>query len=40
MNQPATLSGNWRWRYRAEMLTVETARQLKTLTELYERGGV
>jgi 4-alpha-glucanotransferase len=39
MNQPATLSGNWRWRYRAEMLTIESARQLKTLTELYERPG-
>jgi 4-alpha-glucanotransferase len=38
MNQPATLSGNWRWRYRAEMLTTETAQQLRALTELYERG--
>jgi 4-alpha-glucanotransferase len=38
MNQPATLSGNWRWRYRAEMLTTGTARQLRALTELYERG--
>jgi 4-alpha-glucanotransferase len=37
MNQPATLTGNWRWRYRAEMLTIETARQLRALTELYER---
>jgi 4-alpha-glucanotransferase len=39
MNQPATLSGNWRWRFRAEMPTPETARELRSLTELYERGG-
>ena len=37
MNQPATLSGNWRWRYREEMLTEETARQLRTLCQIYER---
>ena len=37
MNQPATLSGNWRWRVRREMLTRESASQLRTLTELYER---
>jgi 4-alpha-glucanotransferase len=37
MNQPATLTGNWRWRYRPEMLTPETARELRGLTELYER---
>lgn len=39
MNQPATLSGNWRWRFRREMLTPETARELRDLTELYERAG-
>ena len=38
MNQPATLRGNWRWRFRPEMLTPETARELRSLTELYERG--
>ena len=38
MNQPATLAGNWRWRYRPEMLTPETARELRELTELYERA--
>ena len=39
MNRPATLTGNWRWRYRSEMLTPETATELRSLTELYERGG-
>ena len=38
MNQPATLSGNWRWRFRPEMLTPAIARELRGLTELYERG--
>jgi 4-alpha-glucanotransferase len=37
MNQPATLGGNWRWRYRAEMLTPEIARRLMELARLYER---
>jgi 4-alpha-glucanotransferase len=37
MNQPATLGGNWRWRYRSEMLTPEIARRLRELVELYER---
>lgn len=39
MNLPATLSGNWRWRFRSEMPTAETAGRLRSLTELYERGG-
>jgi 4-alpha-glucanotransferase len=39
MNQPATLSGNWRWRYLPEMLTPETASELRKITELYERVG-
>ncbi len=39
MNQPATLSGNWRWRCRQEMTTPETAKELRSLAELYERGG-
>jgi hypothetical protein len=38
MNQPATLAGNWRWRYRPEMLDPDAARRLKELTELYARG--
>jgi 4-alpha-glucanotransferase len=37
MNLPATLGGNWRWRYRREMLTPEIARKLHELAELYER---
>ena len=37
MNQPATLGGNWRWRYRAEMLTPKIAGRLRELTTLYER---
>jgi 4-alpha-glucanotransferase len=37
MNQPATLGGNWRWRYRSEMLTPEIARRLRELTGLYDR---
>jgi len=37
MNQPATLTGNWRWRCRAELLTRESAESLGELTELYER---
>jgi len=37
MNQPATLGGNWRWRYRVEMVTPEIRRRLKELTRLYDR---
>ncbi len=37
MNQPATLGGNWRWRYRQEMLTPPVARRLHFLTRLYDR---
>ena len=37
MNQPATMGGNWRWRYRAEMLTAEIAQRLAELTRTYER---
>ncbi len=37
MNTPSTASGNWRWRVRAETLTVELARHLAELTHLYER---
>ena len=39
MNQPATLGGNWRWRYRAGSLTPEIAGRLADLTRLYERPG-
>jgi 4-alpha-glucanotransferase len=37
MNQPATLGGNWRWRYREGALTPELSKRLQTLTKLYER---
>jgi len=37
MNQPATLGGNWRWRYRPGALKPELARRLRELAELYER---
>ena len=37
MNQPATLGGNWRWRYRREMLTPQIAQRLAELARLYER---
>ncbi len=38
MNQPATIGGNWRWRYRASLLTAEIAERLRALTALYERS--
>jgi len=37
MNQPATLGGNWRWRYREEMLTPPMAARLKELARTYDR---
>ncbi len=37
MNQPATLGGNWRWRYRPGALQPEFAQRLRELEELYER---
>jgi 4-alpha-glucanotransferase len=37
MNQPATLGGNWRWRYREGMLTPAMARRLRELTRIYDR---
>jgi 4-alpha-glucanotransferase len=38
MNQPATLGGNWRWRYQREMLTESVAKRLRELVELYGRS--
>ncbi len=38
MNQPATLGGNWRWRYRAEILTPVIRKRLGELARLYERS--
>ena len=37
MNLPGTVSGNWKWRYRAEDLTAILSKKLKTLTETYDR---
>ena len=37
MNTPATMSGNWAWRYRADDLTDATAARLRRLAELYGR---
>ncbi len=37
MNQPATLGGNWRWRYRREMLTPGIGARLRELVHLYGR---
>jgi len=37
MNQPATLGGNWRWRYGPGSLRVDLAQRLREMTELYER---
>ena len=37
MNQPATLGGNWQWRYRPEALQPEPAKRLRELAKLYER---
>ena len=37
MNQPATLGGNWRWRYRESMLTPPVAQRLRELARMYDR---
>ena len=37
MNQPATVSGNWRWRYRAPDLKQEIAPRLREMAQLYDR---
>ncbi len=37
MNQPATLGGNWRWRYRPGALKTELAARLRELAKLYDR---
>ncbi|HTC88551.1 MAG TPA: 4-alpha-glucanotransferase [Bryobacteraceae bacterium] len=37
MNQPATVGGNWRWRYRAGDLKPEFAPRLREMAELYDR---
>ena len=37
MNRPATMSGNWQWRYKDGDLTDEIAGRLQDLTETYGR---
>jgi 4-alpha-glucanotransferase len=37
MNRPATLGGNWKWRYRQEALTPQLASRLMELTATYDR---
>jgi len=37
MNQPATLGGNWRWRYREGALTPPVASRLRELARMYDR---
>jgi 4-alpha-glucanotransferase len=37
MNLPASQTGNWAWRFKAELLTDEIAAELKQLTALYGR---
>ncbi len=37
MNVPATMSGNWSWRFRAGDLTEELSARLRRLSELYGR---
>ena len=37
MNTPAVPSGNWRWRYRAEMLAPAMAARLKEMVSTYDR---
>ncbi len=37
MNLPASTSGNWNWRYRAEMITGAITERLHKLTHLYGR---
>jgi 4-alpha-glucanotransferase len=38
MNLPAKSSGNWRWRYKPEMLTAKIGERLKELTEIFGRA--
>jgi 4-alpha-glucanotransferase len=37
MNLPATVSGNWKWRYRREALTEDLSARLRRLVDLYGR---
>jgi len=37
MNLPGTISGNWKWRYKPQVLTRELSERLRKLTVLYDR---
>jgi 4-alpha-glucanotransferase len=37
MNLPGTISGNWKWRYKPQVLTRELSERLRRLTLLYDR---
>jgi 4-alpha-glucanotransferase len=37
MNLPGSISGNWRWRFRTEMLKPEFASRLRELVNIYDR---
>ena len=37
MNTPGTVSGNWEWRLRKELLTSKIGERLKELTEISDR---
>jgi 4-alpha-glucanotransferase len=37
MNLPGTVSGNWKWRYRPEALSVDLSARLRELVTLYDR---
>lgn len=39
MNLPGRPNGNWRWRFKQEMLTDEIRERLKELTVMYDRGN-
>ena len=39
MNLPASMEGNWNWRYRQELLNDETTKRLAEITALYGRDN-
>jgi len=38
MNRPATIGGNWAWRFTRDMLTDAIKTRLRDLTTLYGRA--
>ena len=38
MNVPGTATGNWRWRFREDVLNEQSARKLKEMAEVYDRS--